>query len=97
MRDVSELMTLIPGASEGLGVTMGQRRYQIRGIYQESGSATVGYYLDETPTDGDTAAPIGRVYDMQRVEVLRGPQSTLYGNGAMGGVVRYIPNQPNLK
>lgn len=33
---------------------------------------------------------------MQRVEVLRGPQSTLYGNGAMGGVVRYIRNQPNL-
>ena len=96
VRDVSELITFIPGASEGLGVTMGQRRYQIRGIYQESGSATVGYYLDETPTDGDTAAPIGRVYDMQRVEVLRGPQSTLYGNGAMGGVVRYIPNQPDL-
>lgn len=43
VRDVSELITLVPGASEGLGVTMGQRRYQIRGIYQESGSATVGY------------------------------------------------------
>jgi iron complex outermembrane receptor protein len=97
IRDVSELITFVPGASEGLAISAGQRRLQIRGIYQESGSATVGYYLDEAPIDGDTAAPMGRLYDMQQVEILRGPQSTLYGNGAMGGVVRYIPNQPNLQ
>jgi len=96
LRDVSELITFVPGASEGLGTSAGARRLQIRGIYQESGSATVGYYLDEAPIDGDTAAPMGRLYDMQQVEVLRGPQSTLYGNGAMGGVVRYVPNQPSL-
>lgn len=96
IRDVAELITFVPGASEGLGVSLGQRRFQIRGIYQESGSATIGYYLDEAPIDGDTAAPIGRVYDMQQVEVLRGPQSTLYGNGAMGGVMRYVPNLPDL-
>jgi len=96
IRDVSELITFVPGASEGLGVSAGSRRFQIRGIYQESGTATVGYYLDEAPIDGDTAAPMGRLFDMQQVEVLRGPQSTLYGNGAMGGVVRYVPNQPNL-
>jgi len=96
IRDVSELITFVPGASEGLAVSAGQRRLMIRGIYQESGSATVGYYLDEAPIDGDTAAPMGRLFDMQQVEILRGPQSTLYGNGAMGGVVRYIPNQPSL-
>jgi len=96
IRDIGELITFVPGASEGLGVSLGQRRFQIRGIYQESGSATIGYYLDEAPIDGDTAAPIGRVYDMQQVEILRGPQSTLYGNGAMGGVMRYVPNLPDL-
>lgn len=96
IRDVSELITFVPGASEGLAISAGQRRIQIRGIYQESGTATVGYYLDEAPIDGDTAAPMGRLFDMQRAEILRGPQSTLYGNGAMGGVVRYIPNQPSL-
>ncbi|GAB5415250.1 MAG: TonB-dependent receptor [Congregibacter sp.] len=96
IRDVSELFTFVPGASEGLNTNVGQRRLQIRGIYQENGSATVGYYLDEAPIDGDGAAPMGRLYDMQQVEILRGPQSTLWGNGAMGGVVRYIPNQPDL-
>ncbi|MSQ98972.1 MAG: TonB-dependent receptor [Xanthomonadales bacterium] len=97
IRDVSEMINFIPGASEGLAFSVGQRRFQIRGLYQESGSATVGYYLGEVPIDGDTAAPLGRLFDMQRVEVLRGPQSTLYGNGAMGGVVRYIPNEPDLQ
>jgi outer membrane receptor protein involved in Fe transport len=97
IRDVAELINFVPGASEGLAVSVGQRRIQIRGIYQESGSATVGYYLDEAPIDGDTAAPMGRMYDMQRVEILRGPQSTLWGNGAMGGVVRYLPNLPDLE
>jgi outer membrane receptor protein involved in Fe transport len=96
IRDVAELINFIPGASEGLATSVGQRRIQIRGIYQESGSATVGYYLDEAPIDGDTAAPMGRLYDMAQVEILRGPQSTLWGNGAMGGVVRYIPNLPDL-
>lgn len=96
IRDVSEMINFIPGASEGLATSVGVRRFQIRGIYQESGSATVGYYLDEAPIDGNTTAPLGRLYDMQQVEILRGPQSTLWGNGAMGGVVRYIPNQPDL-
>jgi outer membrane receptor protein involved in Fe transport len=64
----------------------------------ESGSSIVGYYLDATPFSlikraivPDTAA-----YDLQRVEVLRGPQGTLYGASALNGVVRVLTNDANL-
>lgn len=40
-------------------------------------------------------APILRTFDIGHVEVLRGPQSTLYGGGAMGRVIKYVPNKPN--
>ncbi|WIO74957.1 TonB-dependent receptor [Porticoccaceae bacterium LTM1] len=96
IRDVSELMTMVPGASEGISLTVGQRRFQIRGIEQGAGSPTVGYYFDDSAFYGLDFAPVGRAFDMARVEVMRGPQGTLYGGGSMGGVVRYIPNSPNL-
>ena len=97
LRDVSEVMSFIPGASEGLGISQGSRRYQIRGVYPAAGNNTVGFYIGDAPAEGFSGtAPLGRLYDMQQVEILRGPQSTLYGNGAMGGVVRYLPNQPDL-
>ena len=99
VRDFSELITFVPGASEGLAWNAGSREYQIRGIAQGSGDPTVGYYVDDAAffLYGVSTAPMGRTFDMARVEVLRGPQSTLYGNGSMGGTVRFITNEPNLE
>ncbi len=98
LRDVSELINFIPGAGEGLAFSLGARRYQIRGIYPAAGNNTIGFYLGDSPIEAFSGtAPLGRLYDMQQVEVLRGPQSTLYGNGAMGGVIRYVPNEPDLR
>ncbi len=94
LRDIGELISFVPGASEGLSLAVGQRYFQIRGLYQGAGSPMVGYYVDDTPLFGTLYAPLGRVYDMRQVEILRGPQNTLYGNGAMGGVIRYVPNPP---
>lgn len=99
IRDLSELITLVPGASEGLSVSMGQRQYQMRGISTNNlGDPTIGYYIDDAAffIYGEPYAPIGRAFDIQRVEVLRGPQSTLYGNGSMGGTIRYITEPPSL-
>lgn len=99
IRELSELMTFVPGASEGLSVSLGQRLYQIRGITTNNQSdPTIGYYLDDAAffIYGEPYAPVGRTFDMQRVEVLRGPQSTLYGNSSMGGTIRYITEQPEL-
>jgi iron complex outermembrane receptor protein len=66
------------------------RTISIRGI---SGDNTTGFYIDETPVP-DSINP--RVVDVDRIEVLRGPQGTLYGARSMGGTVRMITLQPKL-
>lgn len=99
IRDLSEIITLVPGASEELSTNAGFRRYQIRGIAQGPGDPTIGYYFDDAAyfIYGLVYAPVGRAFDMDRVEVLRGPQSTLYGNSSMGGTIRFIPTLPDLE
>lgn len=97
VRDLSEAINLVPGATETISSSIGERQFQIRGVAQLTGDATVGYYLDEASYNffGGFYAPVSRSFDMNRIEVLRGPQSTLYGGGAMGGVIKFVPNKPN--
>ena len=66
------------------------RTISIRGV---SGDNTTGFYIDETPVP-DSIDP--RVLDIERIEVLRGPQGTLYGARSMGGTVRLITTQPDV-
>src|ERR1700744_2223200 len=73
----------------------------IRGVNSTAGDATTGIYIDDTPIQlrslgfgSDNALP--DVFDLQRVEVLRGPQGTLFGAGSEGGTVRYITPAPSL-
>ena len=73
----------------------------IRGISSDAGSGTTGVYIDDTPVqvrnlglNANNTLP--SVFDLQRVEVLRGPQGTLFGAGSEGGTVRYITTQPSL-
>lgn len=80
----------------------GQTEILMRGLPPTGGnSPTVGFYLDEAPLTPPTGSQAGKViidpslYDLQRVEVLRGPQGTLYGAGSMGGTVRLITNPPD--
>lgn len=73
----------------------------VRGLASSAGSATTGIYLDDTPIQirnlGFSAEnTVPQLFDMERVEVLRGPQGTLFGAGAEGGAVRYITPAPNL-
>ena len=64
-------------------------------------SSTVGFYLDDTPLTAPASAQNGKVvidpnlYDLNRIEVLRGPQGTLYGSGSMGGTIKLVPNAPD--
>jgi iron complex outermembrane receptor protein len=74
----------------------------IRGVspssYSAAGSSTVGYYIDSVPFGQINAAvvPDPNVYDLQQIEVLRGPQGTLYGANALNGVVRVLTRDPDL-
>ncbi|WP_411339063.1 TonB-dependent receptor [Sphingopyxis sp. J-6] len=95
--DLKDLQYSVPGLSTyEYGVS--RQFVQLRGLATTIGSSTVGLYLDETPLGLDTQGdPFNvRLYDMERVEVLRGPQATLYGQGSMGGAIRYIPAAPRL-
>ncbi|MEQ9270138.1 TonB-dependent receptor [Marinobacter salarius] len=77
----------------------GDSAVQIRGISALSGASTVGYYLDEFPFPAVNSIVLPDVdpYDLQRLEVLRGPQGTLYGDGSIGGTVRIITREPDLE
>jgi outer membrane receptor protein involved in Fe transport len=83
--------------------TNGGSRVIIRNI-QSAGEPTVGLYYDETALTGSSgvnndaggSTPEVRLFDIERVEVLRGPQGTLYGAGSMAGTVRLIFNKPDL-
>ena len=72
------------------------KTYVIRGINATgTGVATVGQYVDEVLITGDLRQPDLRLFDVQRVEVLRGPQGTLYGSGSLSGTIRTIINPPD--
>lgn len=81
-----------------------QTEIEMRGMTSSGGnSATVGFYLDDIPLTGPAGAQNGHVvidpdlYDLARIEILRGPQGTLFGSGSMGGTVRLITNPPSLE
>ena len=104
-RGVSSLASLAQGTPGVSLKTEGpsQTEIEMRGMTSSGGnSATVGFYLDDIPLAGPASAQNGHVvidpdlYDLSRVEILRGPQGTLFGSGSMGGTVRLISNQPNL-
>jgi outer membrane receptor protein involved in Fe transport len=74
----------------------GNSRFQIRGISPVNfGSQTTAIYFDETPVGSQFGQPDMPVLDLQRVELLRGPQGTLYGEASLGGTVRLISNKPD--
>ena len=73
------------------GISSGQIVRDQPGVKEQ-----VGVYLDETPISLSLFTPDIDLFDLNRVETLRGPQGTLFGSGSIGGTVRYITNQPLL-
>jgi iron complex outermembrane receptor protein len=98
IQNLGDLSYVVPGLSsfESVG-TPGQQRITMRGIGADSGlNSTVGYYWDEVPAASIGISPEGTTLDLNRIEVLRGPQGTLFGEGSMGGTLRFISNEPDL-
>lgn len=78
----------------------GGRQYSIRGVSAgivQQGAATVGVYIDEMPVTSNGRQADLSVYDLDRIEVLRGPQGTLFGEGSVGGTVRMITPEANTE
>lgn len=100
---LADLNGYLPAMTISDGGTPGQTSVSLRGIPTIGAGAVVGTYLDDTPLGSSSNfARSSRFvldllpYDIQRVEVLRGPQGTLYGAGAMGGLLKYVLKDPDL-
>lgn len=97
--DLQDVLRNIPGLSNS-GAERSLSRYAIRGLYTAASSPTVGIYLDDislvtiSTTFAGALDPV--FFDMERIEVLKGPQGTLYGGSAMGGAIKYVSATPNL-
>jgi outer membrane receptor protein involved in Fe transport len=102
IHDIGDLTKSIPGITftQGWGR---QTNIAIRGIYSGTGAATTGIYIDDIPIQ---VRPLGAsstfttaypaLFDLERVEVLKGPQGTLFGAGSEGGTIRFITPSPSL-
>jgi iron complex outermembrane receptor protein len=98
VKDINDVARLTPGITVDASQT---NAISIRGISSSGGSGTTGIYIDDVPIqvrdlgfNSDDA--LLKIFDLDRVEVLRGPQGTLFGAGSEGGTVRYITVQPSL-
>jgi iron complex outermembrane receptor protein len=98
IKDIADVVRFTPGLSiidQGNFVSV-----TIRGIGSSAGAATTGIYIDDTPIQeralSEASQALPKTFDLDRVEVLRGPQGTLFGAGSEGGTVRYIMKQPSL-
>ena len=98
IKDFQDIARFTPGVNID---NSGTNNISIRGIASTGGAGTTGIYIDDTPIqirgtafNPDDALP--KSFDINRIEVLRGPQGTLFGAGSEGGTVRYITTQPSL-
>lgn len=100
--NLSDLAKFTPSLSITEGAP-GYQKFNMRGLstggYASSDTSDrslVAVYLDDTPISVQGQTPDLKVYDLERVEILRGPQGTLYGAGSMAGTVRFVTAKPDL-
>ncbi|MCP3730556.1 TonB-dependent receptor [Sphingomonas sp. MG17] len=97
--ELQDVLRSVPGLSNQ-NAERGLSRYTIRGLSTYASSPTTGLYLDDvslvtiSTTFSGGFDPV--FFDMQRIEVLKGPQGTLYGGSAMGGAIKYVSNRPDV-
>jgi outer membrane receptor protein involved in Fe transport len=100
VNQIDDIALITPGVTFSRG-NSGSTSIAIRGISSDSGASTTGIYIDDTPVQSrvigfSSTTVFPNVFDLERVEILRGPQGTLFGAGSEGGTVRFITPQPSL-
>lgn len=100
---LTDYAAYVPGLQVNSSGTPGQVQISLRGISTLTPTAVVGSYIDDVPVGSSSALGRGASfaldllpYDVDRVEVLRGPQGTLYGASTMGGLIKYVMRAPDL-
>ncbi|MGC1524065.1 MAG: TonB-dependent receptor, partial [Steroidobacteraceae bacterium] len=101
IQSYDDIARAIPGVNfNSVSGTEGTANIAIRGVSSTSGSATTGLYIDDisitTKNFFYDGAAQPRLFDLDRLEVLRGPQGTLYGDSSEGGTIRFITPRPDL-
>ncbi len=99
-RTFEDFAVSVPGLSF-VGNNSPENKIVLRGvstgvITRDEGSV-IGLYIDDVPVGSRRFNPDLRLYDIERIEVLRGPQGTLFGEGSIGGTLRLVPNKPDLQ
>jgi len=99
---LTDVAGYVPGLQVVSGGTPGQTTIIIRGVAPLGSGATVGTYINDTPVGGSSGYSRNTnfaldllPYDVERIEVLRGPQGTLYGASTMGGLLKYVLTEPD--
>jgi len=99
---VTDALSLVPGVAVSTNSQGGGTFLAVRGVSPGgpvfAGQSTVGYYIDSVPFNllGEAIGPDFNAFDLQRIEVLRGPQGSLYGANSVNGLVRVLTNDPDL-
>jgi iron complex outermembrane recepter protein len=100
---LQDYVAFIPGVTLTSQGAAGYGVVAIRGIAPQGSGATTATYVDEIPVGASGATTRAAFFttdldpeDLERVEVLKGPQGTLYGSSSMGGVIKYVTKNPNL-
>lgn len=101
---LTEYAAFVPGLQVQPGVNAGQQTVILRGIVPQQSAPTVSTYVDDVAVGGTSNQGGGAIglpdidpAELERVEVLNGPQGTLYGASSLGGVVKFVTRKPNLR
>ncbi|WP_336950454.1 MULTISPECIES: TonB-dependent receptor [Sphingobium] len=98
---LADLAGAVPNLTMPTVGAFGARQPVMRGVFSPIGASTVGLYVDDVPVQIRSLEVAGnpdlRRFDLERVEVLRGPQGTLFGADSMGGTIRTLTRQPQLQ
>ena len=102
LTSIVDILDYAPGARVTSDGTRGGGEINMRGVNNEGGSAIVSVYIDDIPITSSIAGSLGNLFtfdnllgDIERIEVIKGPQGTLYGANSVGGVIRYVTGDPS--